>query len=86
MQAEDCTHNLSQAIRLKKLSQTNALDTDQILSILNEEKANQKEQISFPVDKIKGYFPPSYTPQQMEQTILKLLEQLERKRRREIER
>ena len=74
MQAEDCTPSLSQAIRLKKLSQVGQLDPERIFEIMSEEKANQKERIRIEVSLLRKYFPKSYTVKQMEETILRMLE------------
>ena len=74
MQAEDCTPSLSQAIRLKKLSQVGQLDPERIFEIMSEEKANQKERIRIEVSRLRKYFPKSYTVRQMEETILRMLE------------
>ena len=57
-----------------------------MLEIMSEPKANQKEQLRLPMERIKGYFPKDYSPEQMEQTIIKLLQQLERKRKNQQER
>ena len=59
MQAEDCTPSLSQAIRLKKLSQVGQLDPERIFEIMSEEKANQKERIRIEVSRLRKYFPKS---------------------------
>jgi len=82
MESEDCTPSLSQAQRMKKLSGENKLDMDTIFEIMTEEKANQKEQIKLKKDNIKRFFPKGYTAQQMENTILKLLEEWQRRRER----
>ena len=74
MQAEDCTPSLSQAIRLKKLSQVGQLDPERIFEIMSDEKANQKERIRIEVSRLRKYFPKSYTVKQMEETILRMLE------------
>lgn len=74
MQAEDCTPSLSQAIRLKKLSQVGQLDPERIFEIMSEEKANQKERIRIEVSRLRKYFPKSYTVKQMEEKILRMLE------------
>lgn len=74
MQAEDCTPSLSQAIRLKKLSQVGQLDPERTFEIMSEEKANQKERIRIEVSRLRKYFPKSYTVKQMEETILRMLE------------
>ncbi len=80
MESEDCTPSLSQAQRMKKLSVDGKLDMDAIFSIMTEEKPNQKEQIKLKKDSIKGFFPKNYTTRQMEETILKLLADWQRKR------
>ena len=72
MQSEDCTPSLSQAVRMKKLSQIVQLTPERIFDIMSEEKANQKERVRLEVSAIRKYFPRSYTPAQMEQSILKL--------------
>jgi len=82
MESEDCTPSLSQAQRMKKLSQENRLDMDTIFAIITEEKPNQKEQIKLKKDNIKRFFPKDYTSQQMEQVIMKLLAEWQRKRER----
>ena len=74
MQSEDCTPSLSQAVRLKKLSQSGQLDPEKILEIMSEEKANQKERVRIEVSQIRKYFPKSYTAHQMEEKILQMLE------------
>ena len=84
MESEDATPSLSQAQRMKKLSQQGRLDMDTIFAIMTEEKANQKETIKFSADRIKKYFPKNTTPKQMEDFIIRLLErELQRKRNRE---
>ena len=82
MQSEDCTPSLSQAVRLKKLSQSGQLDPDKILEIMSEEKANQKERVRIEVSQIRKYFPKSYTAHQMEEKILQMLEANYKKRQR----
>lgn len=83
MQSEACTPSLSQAVRLKKLSQSAELTPEAIFDIMSEPKPNQRDRIRFEVSAIRKYFPRSYTPQQMEQSILKLLEAQYQKKRRE---
>ena len=84
MESEDATPSLSQAQRMKKLSQQGRLDMDTIFAIMTEEKANQKETIKFSADRIKKYFPKNTTPKQMEDFIIRLLErELQRKRTRD---
>ena len=84
MESEDATPSLSQAQRMKRLSQQGRLDMDTIFSIMTEEKANQKETIKFSADRIKKYFPKNTTTKQMEDFIIRLLErELQRKRGRD---
>ena len=83
MQSEACTPSLSQAVRLKKLSQSAGLTPEAIYDIMSEAKPNQRDRIRFEVSAIRKYFPRNYTPQQMEQSILKLLEAQYQKKRRE---
>lgn len=86
MQSEDCTPSLSQAIRLKKLSQQVKLTPEVMFSILTEEKPNQKEQVRIKTESLWKYFPKSYSVEQMEQAILKLLENQYRAKHRGQER
>ena len=86
MESEDCTPSLSQAIQLKKLSQSGELTMDKIFGILREPKANQQEKISFRLDDLRKFFPRSYTPARIQERILKLLEADCRKRQRAQER
>lgn len=74
MQSEDCTPSLSQAVRMKKLSQSYQLSPGKILEIMSEEKANQKERIRIEVSQIRKYFPKGYTSRQMEEKIMEMLE------------
>ena len=84
MESEDATPSLAQAQRMKKLSQAGQLDMDTIFAIMTEEKGNQKETVKIGMDKLRKYFPRGTTPQQMEETIIRLLErELRRKRNRE---
>ncbi len=75
--------SLSQAQRLKKLSQDGVCTQEAMFSIMSEEKKSERDQITFRHDVLRKYFPKSYTPHQMEQTIIKLLEQWQKKRQRE---
>ena len=86
MQSEDCTPSLSQAIRMKKLSQQVKLTPEVMFSILAEEKPNQKEQVRIKTESLRKYFPKSYSAEQMEQAILKLLENQYRAKHRGQER
>jgi len=74
MDSEDCTPSLSQAIQLKKLSEDGQLNIDVIFDILTKEKANQKEKLKIPVERVRNFFPKDYTTSQMEDTIVKLCE------------
>ena len=75
IESEDCTPSYSQAIRMKELSRQNKLDMDTIFNIMTEQKPNQKEQIKFKVENLKGYFPKGYSTKQMEDVIENLLKQ-----------
>jgi len=84
MESEEATPSLSQAHRMKSMSQSGQLDMDMIFSIMTEEKGNQKETLKINTSKLKKYFPKDTTPKQMEETIIKLLErELQRKRNRD---
>lgn len=84
MESEEATPSLSQAQRMKSLSQSGRLDMDTIFAIMTEEKGNQKETLKINTSKLKKYFPKNTTPKQMEDTIIKLLErELQRKRGRD---
>ena len=81
MESEEATPSLSQAQRMKQLSQSGQLDMDTIFAIMTEEKGNQKETLKINTSKLKKYFPKNTTPKQMEETIIRLLErELQRKR------
>ena len=84
MESEEATPSLSQAQRMKSLSQSGRLDMDTIFAIMTEEKGNQKETVKIGMERLKKYFPKGTTPKQMEDTIIKLLErELQRKRNRD---
>ena len=84
MESEEATPSLSQAQRMKSLSQSGRLDMDTIFAIMTEEKGNQKETVKIGMERLKKYFPKGTTPKQMEDTIIRLLErELQRKRGRE---
>ena len=70
----EATPNLSQAQRLKKISQDDGLIPEVIAEILNEQKANQKERIKIPTEKLRKYFPKRYTAADMEKEIFAMLE------------
>lgn len=76
----DATPNLSQAQRLRKLSQQGRLTADAMYAVMSEEKANQKERLKIPMERIRKYFPKSYTSAQMEEDIVKMCEARFRKR------
>lgn len=83
MEYSDCTPNLSQAQRLKALSMKGLFTKEKLSAIMSEEKANQKERVKIPVERIRKYFPKDYTTTQMEETIVKLCEAYHRKRLRD---
>ena len=74
MESEDCTPSLSQAIQMKRLSQSGELDIDRIFDILREPKANQIDKISFRTEDLRRFFPKSYSTARISEHILKLLE------------
>ncbi len=76
----DCTPSLSQAIRLKKEYQAKTLTVPKLRSIMGEEKANQKERLKIPMERIRKFFPKSYTPNQIEEAVVKLCENNYRRR------
>ncbi|MFD0868604.1 ParB family chromosome partioning protein [Chlamydia abortus] len=83
IQSEDCTPSLSQALRMKKLSQGGRLNMDVIFSILTEEKPNQREKMHIQRERIDRFFPKNFTEKQKEDLIVQLLESWYRKRQRE---
>ena len=82
IESEDCTPSLSQAVRMKKLSQQGLLDDDKILEIMSEEKANQKERIKIPTERVRKYFPKEFTNSQIEDTIIRLCENYYKKQQK----
>lgn len=78
----DATPSLSQSQRLRKFSEQGRLSVDTVFAVLSEEKPNQKEQVRFMTEDIRKYFPKNYTNKDMQQTIIKLLENWQRKRER----
>ena len=86
IESEDCTPSLSQAVRMKKLSQQGLLDDDKILEIMSEEKANQKERIKIPTEKLRKYFPRYFSASQIEDAIIKMCEAQYRKKQQQKER
>jgi len=83
MELQDCTPSLSQACRLKKLSREGCLSNKLIEAIMCEEKANQKERLKIPLDRIRKFFPKNYTVPQMEDEIVKMCEARFRSRNRD---
>ena len=86
MQDTQNAPSLSQAQRIKKLSQEGKCSYDAIYDIMGEEKKAEMDRVTIKNDVLRKYFPKSYTPRQMEETILKLLEQWQKKRQRSQER
>ena len=86
MDSEQATPSLSQAQRLKKFSQEGHLSLDVMRAIMGEEKKSDLDKVTFTSDTLRKYFPKSYTPQRMQETIIKLLEQWQRKRQQQHER
>ena len=86
LESEQTSPSLSQAKRIRKLSEEKRLTDDSVLQIMSEQKKPENQNLSFSVEKIRKYFPKSYTPRQMEDKILDLLEKYLRKRQREAER
>lgn len=86
MDSEQATPSLSQAQRLKRFSQEGTLSPDMMRAILSEEKKADMDRVTLTGDTLRKYFPRSYTPRQMEQTILKLLEGWHRRRQQSQER
>ena len=86
MDSEQATPSLSQAQRLKKYSQEGHLTLDMMRVIMGEEKKSDLDKITFTSDILRKYFPRSYTPARMQETIIKLLEAWQRKRQRDQER
>ena len=86
MDSEQATPSLSQAQRLKKYSQEGHLTLDMMRVIMGEEKKSDLDRVTFTSDTLRKYFPKSYTPQRMQETIIKLLEAWQRKRQRDQER
>ena len=78
----DATPSLSQSQRLRKFSEQGRLSVDTVFAVLSEEKPNQKEQVRFMTEDIRKYFPKNYSNRDMQQTIIKLLENWQRKRER----
>ena len=86
IESEQSTPSLSQAQRMKKLSQNGELDCDKLFSIMTELKKPEKNEIRLSSDILEKYFPKNYTPQKMQEVIIKLLESWQRKRQMNHER
>lgn len=86
IESEQATPSLSQAQRMKKLSQSGELNDDTMLGIMMEQKKPEKMDITIPGEVLQKYFPRSYTPQKMQETIIKLLESWQKKRQQQMQR
>lgn len=86
IESEQATPSLSQAQRMKKLSQSGELNDDTMLDIMMEQKKPEKMDITIPGEVLQKYFPRSYTPQKMQETIIKLLESWQKKRQQQMQR
>ena len=82
----DCSPSLSQAQRLKKFSQEGKLTRESMAAIMSEEKKSDLDKVTLRSDTLRRYFPDSYTPKQMEQTIIKLLDMWQKQRQKKQER
>ena len=80
MELEDCTPSHAQAIKLRKFAEAGKLNEEVILSIMTEEKPNQRQKFFLNQSDVQQYFPSSYTPQQMQNVIISLLRNWEHKR------
>ena len=80
IEVNDCTPSLSQACRLKRMSRDEGLSSWDIAEIMSEEKANQRERLRIPMERVSRYFPSSFTPNQIEEEIVKLCESNYRRR------
>ena len=85
MDSEQATPSVSQAQRMRKLSQTGELNEDNMLQIMMEQKKPQNVSITIPLDKLRKYFPKTYSPARIEETIFKLLDQWLKHRQRSTE-
>ena len=86
MEYELSTTSVTQAQRMKKRRQEGKLTDDAILSIMSEEKKDALDKVTLTGDTLRKYFPKSYTPKKMQETIIKLLEQWQRRRQQQHER
>ena len=81
--AEQATPSVSQAQRIKKLSQNGELDETAAMEIMREQKKPIRNDIALPIEKLRSYFPKSYSPAQMESVIFKLLDTWQKRRQRD---
>ena len=86
IESEQATPSLSQAQRMKKLSQSGELNDDTMLGIMMEQKKPEKKDLTIPADVLEKYFPRSFTPMRMQEVIIKLLESWQKKRQQSHER
>ena len=86
MDYEQATPSLSQAQRMKRFSQEGKLPEDMVLAVMSEVKKEELDKVTFSSETLRKYFPKSYTPQRMQETIINLLEQWQRKRQQQQER
>ena len=86
IESEQATPSLSQAQRLKKLSQSGDLTDDAMLKIMSEQKKTEKNDLTIPADVLEKYFPRSFTPMKMQEVIIKLLESWQKRRQQSHER
>ena len=86
IQYDDCTPSLAQALKMREFSKSGRLNGDMILSIMSEEKPNQREKLSFSADRLRPYIPKGYDRKQIEDYICKALEYYQRYRERQKDR
>ena len=86
MDFAQATPSLSQAQRLKKMSQEGACTLEAMCDVMNEVKKGELDRVTFKTDSLRKYFPKSYTSKQMEDKIIQLLEQWQKKQKRQMER
>ena len=86
MELNDCTPSHAQSIRLKKLSQEGGCTLDAMCEVMNEIKKDELDHVTIKNEVLRKYFPKSYTPKQMQDTIIRLLEKWQRSKQRDMER
>ena len=86
IESEQATPSLSQAQRLKKLSQSGELNEDAMLKIMSEQKKPERNDLTIPADVVEKYFPRSFTPMKMQEVIINLLESWQKRRQQSHER